>query len=124
MIHRVGKAVDAEVVALLAPGRLIDGIGLGESLVVDDFGTGYSSLRYLRRFPIAILKINRSFVEGLGIDRNDETLVKAVIGLARALGIVVVSKAVETALQDSHLIELGCALAQGFHYGGVLDPSP
>ena len=95
---------------------------LGLRLVVDDFGTGYSSLRYLRRFPIAILKINRSFVEGLGIDRDDETLVKAVIGLARALGIVVVSKGVETALQVSHLIELGCALAQGFHYGGVLDP--
>ena len=95
---------------------------LGLRLVVDDFGTGYSSLRYLRRFPIAILKIDRSFVEGLGIDREDETLVKAVIGLARALGIVVVAKGVETALQDSHLIELGCALAQGFHYGGVLDP--
>ena len=95
---------------------------LGLRLVVDDFGTGYSSLRYLRRFPIAILKIDRSFVEGLGIDREDETLVKAVIGLARALGIVVVAKGVETALQDSHLIELGCALAQGFHYGGGLDP--
>ncbi len=95
---------------------------LGLRLVVDDFGTGYSSLRYLRRFPIAILKIDRSFVEGLGIDREDETLVKAVIGLARALGIVVVPKGVETALQDSHLIELGCALAQGFHYGGGLDP--
>ena len=95
---------------------------LGLRLVVDDFGTGYSSLRYLRRFPIAILKIDRSFVEGLGIDREDETLVKAVIGLARALGIVVVAKGVETALQDSHLIELGCALAQGFHYGRGLDP--
>lgn len=95
---------------------------LGLRLVVDDFGTGYSSLRYLRRFPIAILKIDRSFVEGLGIDREDETLVKAVIGLARALGIVVVPKGVETALQDSHLIELGCVLAQGFHYGGGLDP--
>lgn len=95
---------------------------LGLRLVVDDFGTGYSSLRYLRRFPIAILKIDRSFVEGLGIDREDETLVKAVIGMARALGIVVVPKGVETALQDSHLIELGCAFAQCFHYGGGLDP--
>ena len=95
---------------------------LGLRLVVDDFGTGYSSLRYLRRFPIAILKIDRSFVEGLGIDQEDETLVKAVIGLARALGIVVVAKGVETALQDSHLTGLGCALAQGIHYGGGLDP--
>ena len=95
---------------------------LGLRLVVDDFGTGYSSLRYLRRFPIAMLKIDRSFVDRLGIDREDETIVKAVIGLARALGIAVVAEGVETALQDSHLIALGCALAQGFHYGGVLDP--
>ena len=95
---------------------------LGLRLVVDDFGTGYSSLRYLRRFPIAMLKIDRSFVDRLGIDREDETIVKAVIGLARALGIAVVAEGVETTLQDSHLIALGCALAQGFHYGGVLDP--
>ena len=95
---------------------------LGLRLAVDDFGTGYSSLRNLRRFPIAILKIDRSFVDGLGIDREDETMVKAVIGLAGALGIAVVAEGVETALQDSHLIKLGCVLAQGFGYGGVLDP--
>jgi diguanylate cyclase (GGDEF)-like protein len=94
---------------------------LGLRLAVDDFGTGYSSLRYLRRFPIAILKIDRSFVDGLGTDREDETIVKAILGLARALGIAVVAEGVETALQDSQLVALGCAWAQGFYYGKVLD---
>jgi diguanylate cyclase (GGDEF)-like protein len=96
---------------------------LGLRLAVDDFGTGYSSLRYLRRFPIAILKIDRSFVAGLGTDEEDETIVSAVIGLANALRITVVAEGVETALQDSHLVALGCAWAQGFHYGNVLDPA-
>ena len=102
----------------------VKGLGqLGLRLAVDDFGTGYSSLRYLRRFPIAILKIDRSFVAGLGTDGEDETIVNAVIGLANALGITVVAEGVETALQDSHLVALGCAWAQGFHYGNVLDPA-
>jgi len=96
---------------------------LGLRLAVDDFGTGYSSLRYLRRFPVAILKIDRSFVAGLGTDGEDETIVSAVIGLTNALGITVVAEGVETALQDSHLVALGCAWAQGFHYGNVLDPA-
>ena len=89
---------------------------------MDDFGTGYSSLRYLRRFPVAILKIDRSFVDGLGLDQEDETIVGAVVGLARSLGITVVAEGVESDLQVDHLIRLGCTMAQGFRFGLPLHP--
>lgn len=96
---------------------------LGLRLAVDDFGTGYSSLRYLRRFPVAILKIDRSFVDGLGIDREDETIVGAVLGMARSLGITVVGEGVENDRQAEHLQRLGCTMAQGYHFGPPLRPA-
>ena len=94
---------------------------LGIRLAVDDFGTGYSSLRYLRRFPVGILKIDRSFVDGLGHDPEDEVIVETVIRMARSLGIEVVAEGVETLKQEEILRRLGCHYLQGYRYGRPAD---
>jgi predicted signal transduction protein with EAL and GGDEF domain len=93
---------------------------LGVTLALDDFGTGWSSLAYLRRFPIDMIKIDRSFVAGLGIDSSDTEVVRAVIGLGRALGLTTVAEGVETPAQAQQLIVLGCHYAQGYFYGRPL----
>jgi diguanylate cyclase (GGDEF)-like protein/PAS domain S-box-containing protein len=90
---------------------------LGVTLALDDFGTGWSSLAYLRRFPFDIVKIDRSFVTGLGTDKDDTAVVKAVIGLGQALGLRVVAEGVETELQHRALRQLGCDHGQGYLYG-------
>ncbi len=89
----------------------------GVTLSIDDFGTGYSSLAYLRYMPVDQLKIDRSFVAGLGKNQADATLVETVIGLARGLGMTCVAEGVETAVQMNLLRGLGCDLAQGYHLG-------
>jgi len=94
---------------------------LGIRLAIDDFGTGYSSLRYLRRFPVGILKIDRSFVDGLGHDQEDEVIVETVIRMARSLGVEVVAEGVETLKQEEILRRLGCHYLQGFLYGRPAD---
>ena len=90
---------------------------IGVRLVLDDFGTGYSSLAYLNRFPFHALKIDRSFVDGLGIEQERTAIVEAIIGMARALSLEVIAEGVENEVQLAELRRLGCDYAQGhlFH---------
>ena len=96
---------------------------LGVSLALDDFGTGYSSLSYLRQFNLDLLKIDNSFVEGLGRSREDTTIIEHVIGMAKALGIVTVAEGVETEEQVELLRSLNCDLAQGWYFSNPQPPS-
>jgi diguanylate cyclase (GGDEF)-like protein/PAS domain S-box-containing protein len=87
---------------------------LGVRIAIDDFGTGYSSLLYLKRFPVDLLKIDRSFVAGLGVSGEDSAIVRSVVDLAHAFGISSVAEGIETAEQLTDLRALGCHLGQGF----------
>ena len=89
---------------------------LGVQLAVDDFGTGYSSLSYLRRFPVDVLKVDQSFVSGLGHDPEDSAIVQAVVHMGRALRLTTVAEGVETGHHVIELRELDCDLAQGYHF--------
>jgi len=90
---------------------------LGAHLSIDDFGTGYSSLGYLMRFPIDSLKVDQSFVTGLGEHADNLAIVEAVIGLAHSLGLVAVAEGVETETAMAELRRLGCDRAQGYLVG-------
>jgi diguanylate cyclase (GGDEF)-like protein/PAS domain S-box-containing protein len=95
---------------------------LGVKLALDDFGTGYSSLAYLNRFPFDSLKIDRSFVEGVGAEQERDAIVEAIVGMARALGLVVVAEGVENGLQLAELKRLGCDHAQGYFFARPMPP--
>ncbi len=86
---------------------------LGVQLVLDDFGTGYSSLAYLNRFPLDALKIDRSFVDALGVEQERTAIIEAIIGMARALSLDVIAEGVQNEAQVSELQRLGCDYAQG-----------
>ena len=94
--------------------------GEGVRVAIDDFGTGYSSLDQLRRMPVDVVKVDRSFVSAMSDDPTDRALVAAVIGMGRALNLTVVAEGIETEQQASSLRELGCGLGQGFLYAPPL----
>jgi diguanylate cyclase len=90
---------------------------LGVRVAIDDFGTGYSSLAYARELPVDILKIDRSFISPLEVDHQAAALVRAIVGIARALDLDVIVEGVETTTQLEFLGDLGCQVVQGFYYG-------
>ena len=95
---------------------------IGVRLAVDDFGTGYSSLSYLKRFPIDRVKIDQSFVRGLGESGSDGSLVAAIVAMASALRLQLVAEGVETETQARQLDELGCSVMQGYLFDRPLPP--
>lgn len=90
---------------------------IGLRISIDDFGTGYSCLSYLRRFPIDVLKIDRSFVMEIGVSQDGESIIDAIISLARSLRLETVAEGVETGEQLDFLLERGCHIVQGYLFG-------
>ncbi|HWS39001.1 MAG TPA: EAL domain-containing protein [Actinoplanes sp.] len=93
---------------------------LGVKLLVDDFGTGFSALGYLRRFPVTGVKIDRSFVTGLGVNLEDDEIVRAVVAMSHALGLTVIAEGVETPLQREALHAVGVINGQGWLWGAAV----
>lgn len=95
---------------------------LGVSLAIDDFGTGYSSLACLKHFPVDKLKIDQSFIRGIDSDPRDQTIVSAIIGMAKALDLVVVAEGVESSAHVDFLREHHCEQGQGYYLGRPVLP--
>lgn len=93
----------------------------GVRFAIDDFGVGHSSMTYLKRLPIDKLKIDRSFIDGLGRDESSDAIVDAIISIGEVLGLEVVAEGVETEQTYNMLRDRGCQLFQGYHFGKTLD---
>jgi EAL domain-containing protein (putative c-di-GMP-specific phosphodiesterase class I) len=94
---------------------------LGLQVAIDDFGTGYSSLSYLQQFPVDTLKIDKSFVDGIGSEAERATLASAIIDFGRTLGLKTVAEGIEEAGQAAELALLGCDVGQGYHFARPMD---
>jgi len=112
-VSEAAVALDLEAAA-----RALHGLrALGVRIAIDDFGTGSSSLTTLKRLPIDAIKLHESLVAGLGRDRGDEAVVRAIVELGHAFGVDVIAEGVETEAQLRRLRELRCDGAQGFMFG-------
>jgi EAL domain-containing protein (putative c-di-GMP-specific phosphodiesterase class I) len=90
---------------------------LGVKLEIDDFGTGYSSISYLRKLPVNVVKIDKSLIDGLGVDEEQRDFVAAVLHLIHACGLKALAEGIETAEQAAELVRLGCTSGQGYYFG-------
>jgi diguanylate cyclase (GGDEF)-like protein len=144
LVQRVGEALAAsgadpallelELTEGIVMGRFASALetvqqlkALGVKLAIDDFGTGYSSLSYLQRLPIDTIKIDRSFLEGIGDEEpatNNTTLIHAITTLAHSLGMEVVAEGVENELQHRFLSQVGCDTMQGYLFGRPAPQTP
>jgi len=93
---------------------------LGVRIAIDDFGTGYSSLSALKRFPVDVLKIDRSFIDGLPDDVDDQAITATIIAMASTLRLALVAEGVETPAQHAFLLEKGCRVGQGYLFSKPL----
>jgi EAL domain-containing protein (putative c-di-GMP-specific phosphodiesterase class I) len=118
MLELTETALMADPDAVLGTLQELKALGVG--LAIDDFGTGYSSLVYLKRFPVDVLKVDRSFVAGLPAQPDDLAIVRAVAGLAAAVAVGTVAEGVETAAQMRTLQRVGCTYGQGYLWGRPL----
>jgi EAL domain-containing protein (putative c-di-GMP-specific phosphodiesterase class I) len=109
------------------PERTIDVLrrirDLGVTTAIDDFGTGYSSMAYLKILPVDEIKVDRSFVSDMAVDRSNRVLVESAVDLGHNLGLTVVAEGVEDASTVAALQELGCDVAQGYHFAKPLTPA-
>src|SRR6185436_12964299 len=96
---------------------------LGVRIAFDDFGTGFASLTHLKKFPMDVLKIDRSFVADLRHKRDDAAIVRATIGLSREFGLAVIAEGIEDAETAAILVEMGCNEGQGYYYGRPMPAS-
>ncbi len=97
--------------------RLVDA---GFTIAIDDFGTGYSSFTYLKKLKASVLKIDRSFVANVTVNRQDQSIVQSISHFGHNLGLTVIAEGVETIEQSDYLASIGCDMVQGFYYSKPL----